>query len=98
MLRLDRGGTVLGPFARCTFEQGEIAVESGDRVLLFTDGVTEARNENGEEFGEERLIALLTENRGLGADDLQRALTQAVFDFSGGDFQDDATLIVCSVD
>jgi sigma-B regulation protein RsbU (phosphoserine phosphatase) len=98
MLRLDRGGTVLGPFARCVFEQGEIAVESGDRVLLFTDGVTEARNESGEEFGEERLIALLTENRSLGADDLQRALMQAVFDFSGGDFQDDATLIVCSVD
>jgi sigma-B regulation protein RsbU (phosphoserine phosphatase) len=98
ILRLDRGGTVLGPFVRCKFEQGEIAVESGDRVLLFTDGVTEARNEYGEEFGEDRLIGLLTEHRGLDADDLQRALMQAVFEFSGGDFHDDATLIVCSVD
>jgi len=98
MLRLERGGTVLGPFARCVFEQGEITVESGDRILLFTDGVTEARNEAGDEFGEERLIALLTENLSLDADALQHLLMQAVFDFSGGDFQDDATLIVCSVD
>ena len=89
---------MLGPFARCVFEQGEIAVESGDRILLFTDGVTEARNEAGDEFGEDRLIALLTENLSLDADALQHLLMQAVFDFSGGDFQDDATLIVCSVD
>lgn len=98
VLRLDRGGTVLGPFARCRFEQGEIAVESGDRVLLFTDGVTEAGNEAGEEFGEDRLIAMLSENRGLGADHLQRSLMEAVTEFSGGDFKDDATLIVCAVD
>lgn len=98
VLRLDRGGTVLGPFARCRFEQGEIAVESGDRVLLFTDGVTEAGNEAGEEFGEDRLIAMLSENRGIGADHLQRSLMEAVTEFSGGDFKDDATLIVCAVD
>jgi sigma-B regulation protein RsbU (phosphoserine phosphatase) len=98
VLRLDRGGTVLGPFARCRFEQGEIAVESGDRVLLFTDGVTEAGNETGEEFGEDRLIALLSENRSLGADHLQRTLMEAVTEFSGGDFKDDATLIVCAVE
>lgn len=98
VLRLDRGGTVLGPFARCRFEQGEIAVESGDRVLLFTDGVTEARNEAGEEFGEDRLIAMLSENRGIGAVHLQRTLMEAVTEFSGGDFKDDATLIVCAVD
>lgn len=98
MLRLERGGTVLGPFARCVFEQGEIPVESGDRILLFTDGVTEARNEKGDEFGEERLIDLLARNLSLDSDALQQLLMQAVFDFSGGDFQDDATLIVCSVD
>lgn len=98
IIRLDRGGTVLGPFARCKFEQGEVSLQSGDRVLLFTDGVTEARNESDDEFGEERLIRLLTENRRLDADGLQRLLMQAVFDFSAGDFNDDATMIVCSVD
>jgi serine phosphatase RsbU (regulator of sigma subunit)/FixJ family two-component response regulator len=96
-LQLERGGTVLGPFPEWEFEQGETELRSGDRVLLFTDGITEVRNSDGEEFGEERLNDLLIANRALGAEELQKAVMSTVANFSGGDFQDDATLIVLSV-
>lgn len=97
LLLLERGGTVLGPFPEWEFEQGETSLRSGDRVLLFTDGITEIRNRDGEEFGEQRLNNLLISNRELGAAELQQAVMSAVAGFSGGDFQDDATLIVLSV-
>jgi FixJ family two-component response regulator len=96
-LLLERGGTVLGPFPEWEFEQGETTLRPGDRVLLFTDGITEIRNGDGEEFGEQRLNDLLISNRELGAAELQQAVMSAVAGFSGGDFQDDATLIVLSV-
>jgi phosphoserine phosphatase RsbU/P len=96
--RLERGGTLLGPFPESAYEQGEIELQSGDRVLLFTDGVTEVRNPAGEEFGEERLIDLLVESRGLSADQLQQTIMSAVTRYSGGNFLDDATLIAVVVE
>jgi len=96
-LQLERGGTVLGPFPEWEFEQGETRLYPGDRVLLFTDGITEVRNPDGEEFGEQRLNALLIRNRELSADEIEQAVMTTVAEFSGGDFQDDATLIVLSV-
>lgn len=96
-VQLEQGGTVLGPFPEWEFEQGEARLSSGDRVLLFTDGITEVRNTYGEEFGEERLNGLLIAKRELGAAELQKAVMSAVSEFSGGNFQDDATLIVLSV-
>ena len=73
-------------------------VRPGDRVLLFTDGITEVRDANGEEFAEERLINLLIANRHLDAAALQAIVMQTVARFSGGEFQDDATLIALSVE
>jgi len=60
--------------------------------------VTEARTSSGEEFGDERLIGLLVRNRHLRAEELQQKVMGAVANFSGGEFQDDATLIVMSAD
>ena len=77
---------------------------AGDRLVLFTDGITEARQPapagDGEymAFGEERLIALAIEHRACSAPALQARLTAAVAAFAGGVFQDDATLIVLAVD
>jgi FixJ family two-component response regulator len=96
--KLERGGTVLGPFPDWPYEQGEIALCSGDRILLFTDGVTEVRNPQGEEFSEERLIEWLIESRGLDAGALQQILLSAVTEFSGGNYHDDLTLIVVAVE
>ncbi len=97
-LRLQDGGAVLGVFQDWGYDQNEIAFGPGDRLILFTDGVNEARNSDGEEFGERRLIQLLEYNRRLGAGELHNRIIEALMDFSGGEFQDDATLLVMSAD
>jgi sigma-B regulation protein RsbU (phosphoserine phosphatase) len=96
--RLDRGGAVLGVFPDAAYEQGEIALASRDRLILFTDGITEARNRDDEEFGEPRLMELARANRECSAPALQARLTEAVAAFADGAFQDDATLIVLGAD
>jgi sigma-B regulation protein RsbU (phosphoserine phosphatase) len=92
--RLREGGAVLGVFATRNYEMGSAQLSPGDRVILFTDGVTEACNPAGEEFGEARLLRLLQEQRSLSADGLQAKILAAVAEFSGGRWQDDATLVV----
>ena len=57
--RLAIGGPMLGVFAGQAFEEEEVSVGDGDTLVMFTDGVTEARNSNDDEFGEDRLIACL---------------------------------------
>jgi serine phosphatase RsbU (regulator of sigma subunit) len=92
--RLEPGGAVLGPFPNWDYKHEQIELRQGDRLLLFTDGVTELRNSDGEEFGEQRLIELLKDNSKLDADELRDRIVQTVVGFSGGEFQDDATLLV----
>jgi phosphoserine phosphatase RsbU/P len=94
LIRLETGGAVLGPFPSWTYKHEEIGLRAGDRLLLFTDGVTELRSSAGDEFGEERLIELLIQNQERDADALRGLIIQAVVDFGGGEFQDDATLLV----
>jgi sigma-B regulation protein RsbU (phosphoserine phosphatase) len=96
--RLTTGGAVLGIFDDGAYEQGHVRLGRGDRLVLFTDGITEARNAEGEEFGEERLIAFAAEHRACSAPALQARLVDAVATFTSGRFQDDATLIVLAVD
>jgi sigma-B regulation protein RsbU (phosphoserine phosphatase) len=96
-LPLKEGGAVLGVFPEWEYQQGVMQLNSGDRLVLFTDGVTEATSAACEEFGEERLIAQALINRGLRAASLQKLLMQAVTEFSAH-FQDDATLMVMAVE
>ena len=96
--RLCDGGPVLGVFSDADYREGQIAVSTGDRIVLFTDGITEARDASDEEFGEPRLIDLAREHRGCSAPALQARLCEAVAAFTGGRFQDDATLIVMAVE
>jgi phosphoserine phosphatase RsbU/P len=95
-IRLPEGGAALGIFPEWQYQAGEIQLAAGDRLLLFTDGVTEAMSPQGEEFGEARLLALMTADPELGAAELQERILHAVTEFSAG-VQDDATLIVLVV-
>ena len=95
--RLSEGGTVLGIFPDAPYAQGRTAFEPGDRLVLMTDGITEATNLQREEFGEDRLIQLLRENKDLPAVDLQAVLLEAVASFAGQPLQDDATLMIVSL-
>lgn len=95
---LEAGGTVLGVFSDGQFAQGEIQLASGDRVVLFTDGLTEALDADGGEFSETRLQELILANRHLSANELQQRLMAAVREFCAEQFQDDATLLVLAID
>jgi sigma-B regulation protein RsbU (phosphoserine phosphatase) len=95
--RLREGGTVLGVFDTQSYDLGLAQLRAGDRVLLFTDGITEARNSAGEEFGEARLLGLLNDLRASSADALQAKILEVVAEFSGHHWQDDATLLVLAV-
>jgi len=93
--RLDSTCTVLGLFKEwhCSIEERQLF--PGDILALYTDGVTEAFNSEGEEFGEQRLIEALRRNRELSSPALLAAIVDEVQKFSSRDAQhDDITLIV----
>ena len=96
--RLANGGAVLGVFPDGSYGQGQVSIASGDRLVLYTDGITEARNGFDEEFGEERLAELAVADRGCSAPALQSRLASSVTTFADGRFHDDATLMVMAVD
>lgn len=95
--RLQAGGSVLGVFPDQTFAIGVAQLAPGDRVVSFTDGVTEACDAGECEFGEARLLQLLKEHRGASASQLQQRILAAVGEYSRGHWQDDATLLVLAV-
>jgi sigma-B regulation protein RsbU (phosphoserine phosphatase) len=95
--RLQEGGVVLGVFPSQTFDIGTMQLEHGDRVIFFTDGVTEASNPQEEEFGDERLVRLLEENRQCSAAEIQKKILDAAGAFSHGNWHDDATLLILAV-
>jgi len=96
--RLQEGGGVLGVFEEQSFGLGTVDLAPGDRLVLFTDGVTEASNREGEEFGEQRLLCLLEEHRKLSANGIQEKIAAAISEFSGGHLSDDATLLILAVE
>ena len=73
---------------------GEVKLAPGDTLVAFTDGVTEAMSDAGEEFGDARLVEILGANRHLPVSSLLRAITTAVLQFSSGEREDDVTLVI----
>lgn len=92
--RLDSTATVLGLFREWSCSISECQLEPGDILALFTDGVTEAFNASGEEFGEERLIEALHRYRGRSPQSMLEAILDEVRRFSPREQHDDITLIV----
>ena len=95
--RLSEGGMVLGVFPDTAYEQGELPLEPGDRLLFYTDGITEAREPDGEEYGEEKLASAAVALREQPVDAMKDLLLADVNGFTHGHFDDDATLIVVGV-
>ncbi len=92
--RLEAGGTVVGLFDNMTYEEAAVEMHPGEIFLAYSDGVTEPENEFGE-FGEERLINLVRENRRLPLVQISQAVTLAVDDWIGDQEQpDDITLVL----
>jgi sigma-B regulation protein RsbU (phosphoserine phosphatase) len=98
LTRLTNGGPVLGVLPAATYESGTVSFGAGDRLILYTDGITEARSESDEEFGDDRLLSMAVEHRACSAPALQARLVDAVATFTGRRFTDDATLMVLAAD
>jgi phosphoserine phosphatase RsbU/P len=96
--RLEAGGCVLGLFDTAPFESGEVSVASGDVLVLFSDGVTEAMNGAREELGDERLEACLQAVRALPVSDILASVEREVATFCGGaPVMDDVTVMVVRI-
>ena len=97
-MRLTGGGPVIGVFRSCVYEQETVQLQSGDLLLAFTDGVTEAFNPEGEEYGEERLQELLRTVSHLSADEVRESVVRSVREWCAAAPQhDDLTFIVLKV-
>jgi sigma-B regulation protein RsbU (phosphoserine phosphatase) len=92
--RLQSTCTVLGLFDRWECSVAEVQLAPGDTLVLYTDGVTEAANAAGEEFGEDRLIETLSRQRHLPPPVLLETIVAAVQDFSDRIQADDITLVI----
>lgn len=95
---LTTGGPIIGTFLNGPYEQETIQLHSGDTLAVYTDGVTEAENSAGAEFGEERLRSLLIESVQLSARECAKKVIATVLEWQGQAPQhDDITLIVVKV-
>jgi phosphoserine phosphatase RsbU/P len=95
--RLKEGGGVLGVFSDQTFVSGVIHLQPGDRLILFTDGVTEASNTGEEEFGEQRLLELLGAHRTSTPAEIKDKILNALANFNRSIWHDDVTLLILAV-
>ena len=92
--RLDQGGTVVGLFSDVEYEEASVQLHGGEIFLAYSDGITEPENDFGE-FGEQRLIDLVQENRDLPLAQISDIVTAAVDDWIGaGEQPDDVTLVL----
>jgi phosphoserine phosphatase RsbU/P len=96
VIELTGSGPVLGMLPGATFSDQTIALRVGDLFLLSTDGVTEAFNPAGEEFGEARLIAA-ARSSAMSAHSIRTAVMHSVTDFAENNFHDDASLLIVQV-
>ncbi|MBN1584173.1 MAG: SpoIIE family protein phosphatase [Anaerolineae bacterium] len=83
LIKLTRTGMALGVMADTPYAQQQVHLDRGDLILLYTDGVTEATNECGQEFGMERLQQVLFEHRHLSAVALISELESDIHEFVG---------------
>jgi len=92
--KLEAGGTVVGLFDNMTYDEGSVEMHPGEIFLAYSDGVTEPENDFGE-FGEQRLIDLVRENRQLPLAEISQIVTIAVDNWIGDNEQpDDVTLVL----
>jgi sigma-B regulation protein RsbU (phosphoserine phosphatase) len=91
---LEQGGAVLGVFPEWIYEDSSVELRTGDRLLLFTDGITEASDADGREFEETSIATFAKANSTLSAKELNSRLLAKVTAFCGAHFRDDATLLV----
>jgi sigma-B regulation protein RsbU (phosphoserine phosphatase) len=97
IISLRAGGLPVGIFPNSNYEQGTVQLHPGDLILAYTDGVIEAANPAGDEWGAEGLRKAVAERDAQCADDIVHAIFTSMDDFSLGHQTDDATVVVVRV-
>ena len=88
------GGLILGAFRHAAYEKREIGLQPGDCIFLYTDGITEAMNPDGEQFTSERLVESLKSVNGSAVEEIVRKVIENVRRFTAGAAQsDDMTIL-----
>lgn len=94
---LDDTDLLLGMFSRAEYKNRRLVLEPGDSLTLFTDGLTEAEDKSGDEFGIERLKATLAQLHSSRADEIASTIERTILEFAGpANLNDDVTLLVVS--
>jgi phosphoserine phosphatase RsbU/P len=95
LTELSIGGTVIGPLPQARFRHGSCQLEPGDLLVMYTDGILERRNRQGDFFGEERLRStVLSAGRASAAEVLEHLFRTATEFSKSRSWEDDATLVV----
>ena len=93
--RLDAGGPVLGVLPEAAYTQGCAEIQPGDVMVLYSDGLVEATNKSGEEFGERRLVGLVSKSSGETPERIRNSILAGLRDFlQSATAQDDLTVVV----
>jgi sigma-B regulation protein RsbU (phosphoserine phosphatase) len=85
-------------FKESKFEEKEVFLEKGDRILFYTDGITEAKNKKMENFGEERLIEIYKEKAGTDISTLIHKIRDDAFEFANEKIEDDITIAIIEIE
>jgi len=97
IIPLNSDGFFVGVFDDIKFEEKEVFLEKGDRILFYTDGITEAKNPHMQEFGEERLKKIYLDNADDSISETIRKIKKETYDFCGGNPEDDITIAVIEI-
>jgi sigma-B regulation protein RsbU (phosphoserine phosphatase) len=100
VMELSCGGRILGfgGFGEAVYATETVQLRSGDRLVFYTDGISENRDSRGEEFGHARLIEAAAHHRTGSAKDLENAILDAARRHGNGRFEDDATVIAVTIE
>ncbi|MCK5785563.1 MAG: SpoIIE family protein phosphatase [Candidatus Sabulitectum sp.] len=95
---LTKGGLLFGVVKNALYEEGEVSLNDGDMILMYTDGVSEAMDSNEEEFGEKHIAHIVARNRELSLDELLALIEKEVSIFHGSSsYMDDFTLLAARI-
>jgi len=96
--RVEIGGLLLGVMKTVApYQEGNIRLNSGDTLILFTDGVSEAMNNQGVEYGEDKLLTVIESHQHEKAETILNRIVESVQEYSGAYQSDDITLVVVKV-
>ncbi len=95
---LTEGGMLLGAVEHVSYEEGRVDLKSGDVLLFFTDGLTEAEDASGEPFGEDRLVEVARAALDLRCPDIVKRIHQTIMGFTGAKLADDFTVVAVKVE